>query len=65
MHTLSSKIEYVKNTNLFIVVERLYSRDSIMPSVGNIGPSLLQVHKTVYQLKRKQDMFIEGEKITS
>ena len=34
-----------------------------MPSVGEISPSLTQVHRTVIQLKRKQDMFMDGVKV--
>lgn len=35
-----------------------------MPSLGEISPSLTQVHRTVIQLRRKQDIYMGGIKIT-
>ncbi|EIS84141.1 hypothetical protein YPPY66_1053, partial [Yersinia pestis PY-66] len=31
-------IENHKKTNIFFIVERLYPRDSLAPSVGTVGP---------------------------
>lgn len=56
-------IENHKKTNIFFIVERLYPRDSLAPSVGTVGPSLVQVHRMIYQLTKKQDVFLDGEKV--
>lgn len=54
-------IENHKNEYIFIV-ERLYPRDSLAPSVGTVGPSLVQVHRMIYQLT-KNKTFLDGEKV--
>ena len=60
----SINIDVARPTGIYFIIERLYSRDGLMPSVGEISPSLTQVHRTVIQLKRKQDMFMDGVKVT-
>ncbi|WP_017349983.1 hypothetical protein [Pantoea sp. A4] len=59
---MTDNIESYKGTGIFIIVERLYNRDA--PSWHGVGASMIQVHKMVYQLYRKQDVYFEGEKIT-
>lgn len=59
----SINIDVARQTGIYFIIERLYSRDGLMPSVGEISPSLTQVHRTVIQLKRKQDMFMDGVKV--
>ena len=60
----SINIDVARPTGIYFIIERLYSRDGFMPSIGEISPSLTQVHRTVIQLKRKQDMFMDGVKVT-
>ena len=57
-----NNIESYKGTGIFIIVERIYNRDAL--NRHGIGVSLIQVHRMVYQLYRKQDVYIEGQKIT-
>lgn len=59
----SINIDVARPTGIYFIIERLYARDGLMPSFGEISPSLTQVHRTVIQLKRKQDMFMDGVKI--
>lgn len=49
----SINIDVARPTGIYFIIERLYSRDGLMPSVGEISPSLTQVHRTVIQLKSK------------
>lgn len=56
-------IEHYKKTNIFFIVERLYPRDGLVPSIGTLGPSLVQAHRTIYQLTQKQDVFLDDEKV--
>lgn len=57
-------IDIARPTGIYFIIERLYARDGLIPSFGEISPSLTQVHRTVIQLKRKQDMYLDGVKIT-
>lgn len=59
----SLNVELARPTGIFFIIERLYSRDGLMPSVGEIGPSLTQIHRIVIQLRRKQEMYMDGVKI--
>ena len=59
---MADNIDTYKGVGIFIIVERLYSRDS--PSWHGIGTALMQVHRMVYQLYRKQDVSLDGERIT-
>lgn len=59
---MADNIDTYKGTGIFIIVERLYNRDA--PNWHGIGASMIQVHKMVYQLYRKQDVLLEGETIT-
>lgn len=56
-------ISNYKKTNIFFIVETLYGRDSLLPAIGLLGPSLMQVHRTVYETNIKQDAFLDGERI--
>lgn len=58
-----NNIESYKGTGIFIIIERIYNRDAL--NWHGIGASLIQVHKMVYQLYRKQDVYLEGHKITA
>ncbi|EMB4325961.1 hypothetical protein RJ492_004408 [Pluralibacter gergoviae] len=60
----SLNVELARPTGIFFIIERLYSRDGLMPSIGEVGPSLTQIHRTVIQLRRKQEMYMDGVKIT-
>lgn len=51
-----------KGTGIFIIVERLYSRGA--PNWHGVGASMVQVHKMVYQLYQKQDVYLEGVKVS-
>ncbi|WP_130099822.1 hypothetical protein [Siccibacter turicensis] len=54
-----------RNTDLYFIVEQLYPRDGLLPSLGEIGPSVMQVYRTVYELTVKQDIFLDGERISA
>lgn len=43
----SINIDVARPTGIYFIIERLYSRDGFMPSIGEISPSLTQVHRTV------------------
>lgn len=60
----SFNIDIARPTGIYFIIERLYARDGLMPSLGEISPSLTQVHRTVIQLRRKQDIYMGGIKIT-
>lgn len=60
----SFNIDIARPTGIYFIIERLYARDGLMPSLGEISPSLTQVHRTVIQLRRKQDIYMGGMKIT-
>lgn len=59
----SIDIKLTKPTGIFIIIERLYARDGLAPSIGELGPSLTQIHRTVIQLRKKQDMYMDGAKL--
>ena len=48
-------------TGIYIIVERLY--DFLSPKWNNIGMSNTQVHRVVYQLYEKADVYLDGQKI--
>lgn len=52
-----------RSTDIFFIIEQLYPRDSLLPSIGELGPSLMQVYRTVYELIVKQDIYLDGHKI--
>lgn len=58
---MAGSIENYAGTGVFIFVERLYSRDA--PNWHGVGASMVQIHKMVYQLYHKQDVYLEGKKI--
>ncbi|MFE8151858.1 hypothetical protein RBA63_08225 [Brenneria goodwinii] len=60
----SIDIKLTKPVGIFIIIERLYARDGLAPSIGELGPSLTQIHRTVIQLRRKQDMYMDGAKLS-
>lgn len=55
-------IDTYKKTGILVFVERLYFRNG--PSWHGVGTSSTQVVKCVYQLCVKQDVYLDGEKIT-
>ncbi|PIF23735.1 hypothetical protein [Candidatus Pantoea floridensis] len=57
-----NNIDSYKATGIFIIIERIYNRD--VPNWHGIGSELVQIYKVVYQLYRKQDLFLDGERIT-
>ncbi|AIN13859.1 Uncharacterised protein [Yersinia pseudotuberculosis] len=60
-------ISLVKPTGIFFIIERIYSRDGFIPnmlSIGNISPSVAQIHRTIISLSLKKEMYMEGKKIT-
>lgn len=59
----SFDVKLARPTGIYFIIERLYSRDGIMPSVGEVGPSLNQVHRTIIQLRRKQEIYMDGAQI--
>lgn len=52
-----------KGTGVYILVERIYPRDSITNWNG-IGSTTVQVHKMVYELYQRQNVYLDGEVIT-
>lgn len=48
-------------TGIYIIVERLY--DFLSQKWNNIGMSNTQVHRVVYQLYKKVDVYLDGQKI--
>lgn len=60
---MNDTIDTYKGTGVFIITERLYNRES--PNWHGIGSAMIQVHKMVYQLCKKQDVYLDGELITS
>ncbi|WP_233598507.1 hypothetical protein [Erwinia sp. 198] len=59
---MKTKVTNYKGTGLYIITERLYSRGG--PDWHGLGASIVQVHKMVYQLYQRQDIYLEGQKIT-
>ncbi|MBP2168130.1 hypothetical protein J2125_001322 [Erwinia toletana] len=51
-----------KGIGIYVVTERVYNREA--PNWHGIGSTMMQVHKMVYQLCKKQDVYMEGEIIT-
>lgn len=54
-------MSYFKGTDIYLIKEQIYSKSGL-PSIGNtIGPTGIQVVKSVYQLMREQEAFYEGK----
>ncbi|CAM3709778.1 hypothetical protein BS639_18380 [Rouxiella silvae] len=60
---MADNIPVFKGTGIFIITERIYSRDA--PNWHGLGATMLQIHKMVFQLSRKQDSYLDGAKVTS
>ncbi|KAF1852969.1 hypothetical protein Lal_00009150 [Lupinus albus] len=53
IHMSSINIDVARPTGIYFIIERLYSRDGFMPSIGEISPSLTQIK------------YITGSKVTT
>ncbi|MBT0723361.1 hypothetical protein HH682_02645 [Rosenbergiella sp. S61] len=51
----------VKGTGIYIIVERLY--DFMSNTWHNIGMSNTQVHRIIYQLYKKEDIYLDGKRL--
>lgn len=59
-------VSLAKPTDIFFIIERIYPRDNLVPSslsIGELGPSLAQIHRVVIRLMIQQDMYMDGTKL--
>jgi len=59
-------LSLVQPTGIYFIIERIYPRDGLIPgklSIGEISPSLAQIHRMVISVSTEQEMYMNGMKL--
>ncbi|CNI77906.1 hypothetical protein [Yersinia pekkanenii] len=54
-----------KGTGFYLIKEQIYSKSGLPTLANTIGPTTIQVVKSVYQLMNEQDLIYKGSLLDS
>jgi len=56
------ELEVYGETGIFIIKEQIFNKGGL-PSIGHFSPSTIQIQRSIYQLRKEQEVFLEGKKV--